>query len=324
MNRQIRMTVDVVVPMHGGWDMVQQCLASLRGQTVDCNVVVVDDASPDDSADRVSAEFPDVHLVKCSSNVGFAKAANTGMRHGSGEIVVVLNSDVVPTPDFIEELVTVFVDQRVGSATGVLFGLDGCVDAVGVSIDPTLAGFVRYHGAERWSANSPAVGSAYGAAAAYRRTALEQVGLFDENLFMYGEELELGLRLLSAGWIPRVATAATATHVGGGSIGAGSRRQRYLAAFGRGYTLHVYDVVRGIQGVRALTTEALVVALRVLRSHDFVAASGRVDGWRAAKGVPKRTRPSIGIEHRITFVESLRMRRPSYWRGREKKWHHES
>ncbi len=310
----------VVVPVHGKWDVVLPCIESLLRQTTPCQLIVVDDASPDDVATQISARFPEVEVVQSATNVGFGAACNLGIRRSAGQFVILVNSDIVAEPGFVGALLSQFTDSTVGSATAVLQRLDGAIDAAGVTIDRTLAGFVRYHGARHIAAYGPKLGCAYGASAAYRRSALDETGLFDENLFMYGEELELGLRLLSAGWRSTLATGARATHVGAATIGAGSSRQRYLSGFARGYTLRVYDVLRSRALARAVVTETAVVLAQIGSRHGIAGMRGRVDGWRAARGVPKRRRPRHGIDLTITTRQSLKMRRPSYWAHSRASW----
>ncbi len=318
-----RPLADVVVPIHGGWDYVQACLASLGRQSVNVNVIVVDDDSPDDSARKVEEHFPEVQLLRSGENVGFARACNLGISAGSAPIVVLVNSDVVADERLIQELIGAFDTDAVGSATAVLTDRHGRVDAAGVTIDPTLAGFVRYQGSAVWSPSSPEVGCVYGAAAAYRRDALDSVGGgFDENLFMYGEELELGLRLLSGGWEVRLVERARAVHTGGGTVGKGSSRQRYLAGFGRGYILRVYGVLKTRFALRALLVEIISVTARLLASRDLASLRGRIHGWRAAKTVPRRTPPLVGIDYRIGLAESIKARMPSYWTRYASKWTH--
>ena len=100
--------VDVVVPIHGGWDFVEACLESLRRQSVAVNVIVVDDDSPDDSVRRVEEAFPEFQLVRSSTNVGFAKACNLGIQAGHAAVIVLVNSDVVASENLVEELLQAF------------------------------------------------------------------------------------------------------------------------------------------------------------------------------------------------------------------------
>jgi GT2 family glycosyltransferase len=265
----------------------------------------------------VKEDFPEVTLVMCDANVGFGSACNKGIAAAESDFVVIVNSDVVTDPTMIANIIEPFQDSRVGSVTGLLSTPAGTTDAFGVSIDATLAGFVRYHGAPLAATyvERPSVGAPYGALVAYRRAALDEVGVFDERFFMYGEELELGLRLLAANWRTVATAKARGSHIGGATVGVGSPRQRYLAGFGRGYTVRIYDVMRSKHALRTFATELTAAVFQAIVSRDISGSRGRVAGWLAGAGVRKRKRPEQGIELRISALESLRMRRESYWRS---------
>lgn len=103
-------------------------------------------------------------------------------------------------------------------------------------------------------------------------------------------------------------------------MGAGSARQRYLAGYARGYTVRVYDVLKSRYAARTMIVEALTSLARIFLSRDLAAARGRVDGWRAGKGVVKRPRPIVGIDVGIGMLESVKMRGRGYWMRNGHKW----
>lgn len=312
-----RLTIDVVVPVHGGWPHVERCLASLEQQTVPLRVIVVDDLSPDDTLQRIRDRFTEFTIIANETNRGFAATCNAGISAGLGDIVMLLNSDVVANPDMTANVLAAFegAPARLGSVAPLLLSPDGTVDSFGIAADPTLAGFVRFHGAEVRDADAahPRVLGPYGAAAAYRRDALEDIGLLDDNIFMYGEELELALRLRAASWDSVAIPVVAGTHIGGASAGRESVRQRYLSGYGRGYTLRVYGVLRTRQAARTLLVEAIVTVARLILRRDVASLRGRLAGWRAGAGVPKRTIPSDGVDNGIDLRRSLRMRSDDYW-----------
>jgi N-acetylglucosaminyl-diphospho-decaprenol L-rhamnosyltransferase len=149
-----------------------------------------------------------------------------------------------------------------------------------------------------------------GAAGAYRRRAWEALDGLDEGVFMYGEDVELALRLRVAGWLAAGAVDAVAIHAGSASAETRSAWQRYQGGFARAYFLRRYGVLRTSVAPRALTTEAIVVVGDALIfSHDLAALRGRVAGWRAAgRHARKRWPPRDALERRITFGESVRLR----------------
>lgn len=307
------LAVDVVIPTHGSWSVTASCLRHLRQQTIDHHVVVVDDASPDDTVERVRAEFPEVEVIALERNVGYGSACNIGVRAGRGDVVVLLNNDVEAEPEMLERLVARFGESpRIGSVSPLLLRPDGTVDAIGITADATLSGFVRFAGAPLEAVSGPDGGLSllgpYGAAGAYRRAALDDVGLLDERIFMYGEELDLALRLSGAGWQAADATDARGVHLGGATIGKGSARQREHAGFGRAYLLRAYGVLRGRYAPWALAVELLVCVGDMVLSRDAAAIRGRVRGWRAGAHADTRLRPTVGVDRGIGVIRSIRMR----------------
>lgn len=309
--------IDVVVPVHGGWSHVRECLESLDRQTVPVRVVVVDDRSPDDTLTRIREAFPHLTVLANEENLGFSASCNRGIREGSAPFVVLLNSDVVADPDLARRILEAFDTggDEVGSVAPILQTAEGTVDSFGVSADVTGAGYVRFHGAplDRVNPDRPSLLGPYGAAAGYRRDALDQVGLLDERIFMYGEELELAFRLRAGGWRAIDVPAVVGTHIGGASAGKASTRQLYLSGFGRGYFLRVYGVLRSRHALRALISESVVVFVWTLGRRDLTAWRGRWDGWRAGRGVPRRPIAHDAPDRRIGFWRSMRMRRAGYW-----------
>lgn len=309
------MNIDVLVPVYGNWPAVRSCLMHLLEQSAAAHVVVVDDCSPDDTADRIEAEFPGIDLLRLPKNVGFAKACNRGFDATVGDVVVLLNSDVDLAPESLSHLANAFDDPSVASASPVITRPDGQIDAVGLCADVTLAGFVRFHGAPPQAAasNTPIVLGPYGAVAAYRRSSIDTASLFDPNIFMYGEELDLALRLRRSGWTSVVVQESRAQHEGGATTGRGSAKQRRLAGFGRGYLLRKYGVLHSRFGPRALFVELFVCAYRLFASRDLAAIRGRIDGWHAARGVERLSAPTLGVDRTISTLDSLRMRSGQFW-----------
>src|SRR4051794_3843179 len=292
-------SIDVVVPVRGGYELTASCLEHLRAQTVAHRVIVVDDASPDDTADRLELGFAEVTLLRQPQNRGFAVACNRGIAEGDGDVVVLLNNDVDAAPDFLERLTAPLRDDaRLGSVAPLLVRPGGrAIDSLGLTADRTAAGFARLQGAPVAAALAPGpplLGPS-GGAAAYRRSALEAAGALDALIFMYSEDLDLALRLRAAGWGAAAAPDAIAVHHGSATIGRRSAWQRRTAGWSRGYLLRRYGILRGRAAARALATELVVVAGDAVISRDLAALRGRVAGWRAARGAPRRALPAAGI-----------------------------
>jgi GT2 family glycosyltransferase len=308
-------SIDVVIVARDRHELTESCLRHLAAQTVPHRLILVDNASAEPIAQR-----PDATVLRLEQGVGFGAACNLGARAGTGEVVVLLNNDVDCEREFLARLVAPLQeDPALGSVAALMLAPGAArIDSVGLVADPTLAGFPRLRGRAAGDAAlpQPALTGPAGAAAAYRRSAWEQVGGMDEHISAYLEDLDVALRLRSAGWGTTAATAARGIHLGSASHGHRSASQRRHGGFARGYLLRRYGVLRGRWGPRALLTEAVVVLGDVALSRDLAALAGRVAGWRAGGGLPRLPKPpDAAIDRRIGIGRSLRMRLGIYGRG---------
>ena len=311
-------TVDVVVPTHNGWELVASCLDCLSRQTRPHNVIVVDDASSDGTAELLAERYPEVTVVALRTNQGFSRAVNAGIDAGSGDFVILLNNDVDCRPKFVERIVAPLVeDTSVGSVAALLLQADGGrVDNLGLEIDYTLAAFPRHWG------ESPDNGALdgddgllgpVGGAGAYRRGALEAVGGLDDSIFAYLEDVDLALRLRAAGWRSVAAPDAIGIHLGSASFGRHSSKQVFLRGWSRAYLLRKYGLAGHPRAmIRALLSEAGSVAWQLAATRDTAGLRGRIAGWRA--GTPEMSVPEGVANPRLGIRETLRRRR-SYRSG---------
>lgn len=185
-------------------------------------VVVVDNASSDGSAELVRRRFPSARLIELETNVGFGAACNEGMRIASGRYFLLMNPDAWPVGDAVERLAR-FADARpeLAAAGPRLRSLDGRVQRSAFGYPTAL-----------WL-GLPAVTSMprrrepsnlrrrriflVGTALLLRRQAVADVGGFDDRFFMFNEEIDLCWRLNEAGWAVELCPEATFVHVGGAS-----------------------------------------------------------------------------------------------------------
>ncbi|MDP9285540.1 MAG: glycosyltransferase family 2 protein [Actinomycetota bacterium] len=312
----LNLSIDVIIPTYQRWELTKRCLTHLRAQSAPHSVIVVDNASTDGTRQTIRTSFPEVQLVEMEGNLGFPVACNRGAAVGSGDIVVLLNNDVEPRPDFLELLTRPFRDRRVGSAAALLLRPgEQTIDCMGLTADRTLAGFPRLRGRPTSEApsSSPVLVGPSGGGGAYRRTAWEKVGGLDEGVMFYGEDVDLALRLQAAGWKTAAVPEAVAVHLGSASAGNRSAWQRYQGGYARGYFLRRYRLLRSSAAARVLATEGIVIVGDALLSRDVSALRGRLAGWRAAKDAsPSPRPPEEAIDETISLLDSLRLRRVVY------------
>jgi N-acetylglucosaminyl-diphospho-decaprenol L-rhamnosyltransferase len=293
-------TADVVIPTWNARDMVVRAVRALADEPA--GVIVVDNASEDGTGALVRREFPDVRLLELERNAGFGQAVNAGVAASSADAVVLVNNDVIVEPGFVAAITAPLADGRVGMVAGLTtIPGSGAVDGFGIELDCALAAYNRGRGG-----TAPGrLAMPSGGAAAYRRTAFAEAGGFDERLFAYGEDVDLGLRLRAAGWRAAAAPDARGVHLGGATAGVDSPWQRELAGFGRGFLLRRWGVLASPAAPRALLMDALVVGWGLVRHRTAVPLTARVRGWRAA-GRGRLRLPEGAIEPAISFPEAVR------------------
>jgi N-acetylglucosaminyl-diphospho-decaprenol L-rhamnosyltransferase len=310
-------TIDVAVVAYNRYDLTESCLRHLAAQTREHRLIVCDNGSTDRAGERVAAEWPEATLLRMETNRGFAEACNATVAAGHGDYVVLLNNDVDCRPDFVERVVAPLeADPGIGSVAALCIRPDGeRIDSIGLTMDATLSPFPRLQGRPVAEAGAPSpvlVGPA-GTAAAYRRSAWEEVGGLDERIFAYGEDFDLAVRLRAAGWGAVAAPDAAGIHLGSATHGHRTQRQRLNGGFGRAYLLRRYGILRGRHALRAGFTEALVVAGDAVISRDLAALRGRWAGWRAARGLPRRPLPpEAAFDAGITLRDAIDLRRGVY------------
>ena len=224
--------VAAFIVLHNHATTLRATLAALAAQTATpTRLVVVDNASNDASLALVR-EFAaplSVEIVAWPANRGFSAAANEAIRRTDEPWVLALNPDCRLAPDFIEVLLGAARDERIGAATGLLLRAHGgelaaaaAVDSAGMVV--TAAGRHLDRGAggplrRRWERPAWVFGAS-GAAALYRRAALEDIAypageVFDEGFFAYREDADLAWRLQRRGWRCLYWPAARAWHARG-------------------------------------------------------------------------------------------------------------
>ena len=230
----------VVVVSHDTRELLLRALASVP---VDASeVVVVDNASTDGSAEAVRRAFPGVRVIESPDNTGYGAAANLGMAACSAPCVLLLNSDTLVRPGALRALADYLARHpRAGLAGPRLENPDGtlqrsCFDFLGTArlgIEKSVLGrwlaavpalrdrWLIHHGPHDRPRTAPWV---LGAALALRREAFAAVGGFDPAFFLYGEEVDLCYRLWRAGWEVHFTPGATVVHVGGASSAAARAR----------------------------------------------------------------------------------------------------
>lgn len=225
----------VVIVNRDGRRYLGPCLTAVLEQQVAgaFEVILVDNASTDGSAELVRTDFPTVTVLAAPANLGFAAGNNLGIRESSGRYVVLLNNDTVVQPGWLAALfATADSEQRAGAVQSKLVFADRpqTIQSAGTLLLDDGSGGDRGCGepADRYR-DREEVFAACGAASLYRRAALDDVGLLDESFFMYYEDTDLSWRLRLRGWRVLFEPEAVVKHFHAGTSGADSPFMRFHA-----------------------------------------------------------------------------------------------
>ena len=203
--------VSIVIVSYNVCQLLDECLQSVERalEGIEGDIFVVDNKSTDGTVDTLQPRYPEVHFVANKENVGFARANNQVIRMSDSEYVLLLNPDTVVYEPTIRETLRFLDDHPQAGGAGVrMLTREGTPAPESRRAIPTpwvsmlkMLGFTKRYYMSHLSWDKPGrIEVISGAYCMLRRKALDQVGLLDEDFFMYGEDIDLSYRLLKGGW----------------------------------------------------------------------------------------------------------------------------
>ena len=201
----------IVIVSYNVCQLLDECLQSVKRalQGIDGEIYVVDNLSTDGTVETLQPRHPDVHFIANKQNVGFACANNQAIRCTDSEYVLLLNPDTVVYENTLRGVLD-FMDQHseAGGAGVRMLTREGKPAPESRRAIPTpwvamlkMLGATRRYYMSHLSWDEPGqIEAISGAFCMLRRKALDQIGLLDEDYFMYGEDIDLSYRLLKGGW----------------------------------------------------------------------------------------------------------------------------
>jgi GT2 family glycosyltransferase len=213
----------VVVPNWNGLHWLKGCFDALNSQDFqDFEVILADDASTDESVKFTLEHYPEVRVARRVVQGGFAKTANEGIRAASGEYIVLLNNDTLPSASWLQELVRAMdsLPRTVGSLASSMRRMDNpdLIDSAGDLLTWYGQGLKRGNDMPVSGCDcSGEILAACAGAALYRRELLDATGGFDEHFESYLEDIDLGLRGSLLGYACRYVPVAVVLHKSHGS-----------------------------------------------------------------------------------------------------------
>ncbi|MCC7162909.1 MAG: glycosyltransferase family 2 protein [Anaerolineae bacterium] len=216
---------------------LEPCLGSLYESALKARfeTLVVDNGSTDGSQAMLAEKFPQVQLIQNNENVGLSRASNQGIQSSRGRYILLLNNDTLVNGESLDAMVE-FMDSHpdAGAVGGRLLNPDGSFQSGYASFSSLTQEFlIASNLGEHIWAGYPSHGHSdhiqvvdwlSSACLLLRRTALDQVGLLDEQYFVYGDETDLQYRLKHAGWKVYYLPHVTIIHYGGRSLNRWRRR----------------------------------------------------------------------------------------------------
>ena len=214
------MRLSVVFLSYNTRDLTEQALRTVldAAEHMEVEIFVVDNASADGSADMVAEKFPQVQLIRNEDNVGFAAGNNVALRQVVGEYVLIINTDTIVRRDTLRAMAE-FLDAHpeAGACGCKILDPDGTLQLDSRRGFPTpVAAFCKMSGLSRLFPNHPVISHYHmtyldpeqtaavevlsGSCMMLRKTAMDQVGLLDEDYFMYGEDIDWCYRIHQVGW----------------------------------------------------------------------------------------------------------------------------
>lgn len=257
------MNVSIIVPNRNGVPLLQKNLPFVLAAAQGAEVIVVDDASTDDSPLMLKEIFPSVKVIRKSHHDGFASTVNVGVRDAVGEIVILLNTDVRPQKDFLEPLLAHFKDPSVFAVGCMEKSIeDGKTILRGRGVATWQKGFFVH---QRGEVNQTTTAWVAGGSGAFRKSIWEKLGGMDAIYDpFYWEDIDLSYRAIKAGYniVFEPKAVVVHEHETGVIQNEYSQKQVKMIAY-RNQFLFVW---KNFPGLRVLVAHAAWTPIRLLQA----------------------------------------------------------
>jgi GT2 family glycosyltransferase len=207
--------VTIAIPTLLGGRTLQDCLESLSHQSFrDFEVIVINNGNAESVTGMVAVSFP-MRILSPGSNIGFGAAVNLAAGVSTAEFIATLNDDTEPDQSWLQRLVAAMeAGQRIGMcASRIRISGTSTIDSAGMVIcgDGSSKQRGQSQSSSEWTISDDALLPS-GCAGFYRRQMLDEIGMFDEDFFLYCEDTDLGLRARWGGWNCRYVADAIVDH----------------------------------------------------------------------------------------------------------------
>lgn len=289
----------IVILSYNTKELLRDCIRSIKKSELEgitYEIVVVDNASRDGSAEIVRKEFPDITLIANKENIGYSKGNNLGVQEAKGRYIVFLNADTLVYARTIKTMIR-FMDehQEAGAATcKVLLPNNNLDDSCHRGFPTPWNALYHFSGLSRIFPRSRIfagyslrfldldktheIDSCSGAFIIVRRQAGEEIGWWDEDFFWYGEDLDLCFRLKERGWKIYFVPTVKILHYKGVSGGIKSISQH---------------LTRATKETRLRATRARFEAMKIFYKKHYVDKYPKIITWLVMQGINFKHRLSL-------------------------------
>jgi len=209
------MNISVIIPNWNGRKLLEKNLPLVIKNSGTAEIIVVDDASPDDSLNFLKDNYPQIVSIKHGKNLGFGESCNDGVKAAHGEIIILLNLDVVPEPNYIPPALELFDNSQTFAVSFNEINNSQFSYSVGCFKD----GFITHEPRPKTNKVQESFWAS-GGSAAFRKSMWQQLGGFDRILNpFYWEDIDLSYRAQKRGWKVYWHPGAKVRHEHQGTIG---------------------------------------------------------------------------------------------------------
>ncbi|GAB4318104.1 MAG: hypothetical protein Kow0019_19520 [Methanobacteriaceae archaeon] len=215
--------VSIIIPNYNGMGYLRRLFPTLSYQNNIVEIIVIDNGSVDGSVEFIKKNYPHFILIENRKNLGFASAVNQGINVSNGDYLFILNNDVEVEKDCIENLLNcIKKDEKIFAVTSKMIQYYDHTKMDDAGDEYTILGWTKRVGygksVELYDKERETF-SACAGASLYRKSILDEIGLFDENFFAYLEDVDISYRARIHGYKCVYCPGAVVYHVGSGSSG---------------------------------------------------------------------------------------------------------
>lgn len=302
--------VSIIIVNWNAGEYLEKCIDSLLNQSYEnFEIILVDNASSDNSVELVEKSFPQVHVIKNKTNLGFAEANNIGISNSNGKLISLFNPDAIADKEWLSNLISVLSSSdKIAAVAGKILYLDNrygknTVFCTWSKIDPLSASPTNFYNDEPASK----VDYLSGAAMLVKKDIIEKIGLLDPDYFLYFEDTDWCARMIRGGYDLVYVPDAVAWHAVS-PLSSSTKKIYYMEKSRIRFALKNFDSVYLLTFSLIFFGETLFVFFRDIKNRNFLRSKIRIKAmlWNLSnlKKTLERRKKDISILKKDHFIKS--------------------